>query len=219
VVADLVMSRIMQASAPPAASQQTLVDSITAELQGGNFHGDFIEGIAKAVARVEASVEQRITNAVNGARKSGNEDRAVDIVRGVIAEYAEADPSVGYSSESIYNTAIQKFMHDPSLAMQRAAFNSGKIDRAFWMKLAKDEVVTFCKVSGRDTPSKGLATKPAAASTGAATPPADATPKDASGLSSFGRERYESFKALAVRSGKTPEQAHETAMTSAKRFK
>ncbi len=170
---------------------------------------------------MNVETDRKINAAVNNTRAQGNDQRAVDIVQGVIAEYAEADPLIGYSDVAIYNKIVEKFKSDPSLATARATFGTGKVDRAFWTKLAKDEVNLFYKMSGKDAPTRGTATKPATAAlpTAQITPGSTNNATNAAGLTEFGQERYENFKALAIKSGKSPEEAHTLALKSASRFK
>ena len=220
LVAELVMARLLQAGNVGNQTQQESVplSKRTAQtLKEKNFHPDFIEGIQDALDNVDRRIEEAVNKAVSAHTGKNREERAVDIIRGVIDEYADADPAIAYGADAIYNKAVQKFLHDPSFAAERAKFGAGQIDRSVFSKLAKAEVLQFYKHIGKEgPPSKGVAMRPNAASAAVSTPPpADPSPTTLSGLA---RERYESFYQLAIRSGKTAEEAKSGAMQSAKRF-
>jgi hypothetical protein len=214
-VADILLARLSQAGGSPA-QQQSLLTKTIADLRASNFQDDFIEGIAKTIGNVEATINERINQAVGHYAENQKHEKASEVIRATIAQFAQADDLVAYSADAIFQKVVEKFNSDPAAAAMRHKFGRGEVDHAFFGNLAKEEVVKFYKKAGKDgPPAKGPAMKPGASTQAPTIPAADPVVGE---LNENARERYDSMFSLAKRSGLTDEAAKEKAMVSAKRF-
>lgn len=215
VVANLVMSKLFQAG-QSTQEQRDAVGDIVKTLQAGNFDPGFIEGIALTSARIDKEVESKIQGAVRQYSENQKQQKAQDIVRDVIEQYGDADELIAEASDSIFNKVIKRFNTDPALGALRSDFEQGFVDRRELARIAKEQVLAFYKKAGKDGPTqKGPAMKPAASSSNTSSPSPDPTVADLSGEA---LNRYESMKALALRSGVSAEEAEKKALAGAKRF-